>query len=263
MPDKNTSLSFVRKFYPVSPHYEGEKIFTRLDGRRAITPLLVVLLVIESTDVLFAVDSIPAVFGITQDDFLVFTSNIFAILGWPASRFFAVTGLMGKFRYIKFSLVSILVFIGVKMVLSDELPIADEVALGVIVAFLAIGVASSLLIPASPVPRVFERARVRAPGARNRISEPSVKLPSCVPLIITSTARPAAENPPPRGGWLNGWGSSSSTPGRCTAASPRFVSIAPRTPRPIRRRWSPSPASPRYGSIGPPIRRGSTPDRAT
>jgi tellurite resistance protein TerC len=148
-PGRNILVRLARKFFPVSPDYDGEKFFTRINSKRAITPLLVVLLVVESTDVLFAVDSIPAVFGITQDAFLVFTSNIFAILGLR-SLFFVLAGLFDRFRYIKFSLVFIIAFIGVKMLLSHYYPIADEVALAVIVASLAIGVVGSLLIRASP-----------------------------------------------------------------------------------------------------------------
>lgn len=142
-PDKNILVRLARRLYPVSPHYEEERFFTRIDGRHAITPLFIVLLVVESTDVLFAVDSIPAIFGITQDPFLVFTSNVFAILGLR-SLFFALAGLLHKFRFIKFSLVFILAFIGVKMVISDFYDVSDEVALAVIAAALAVGIIASL-----------------------------------------------------------------------------------------------------------------------
>jgi tellurite resistance protein TerC len=122
---------------------EGERFFTRIDGRRAITPLFLVLLVVESTDVLFAVDSIPAIFAVTQDPFLVFTSNVFAILGLR-SLYFALAGLIGKFRYLKMSLVFVLAFVGVKMILVHHHPIPTPVSLAVIGGMLSVGVLASI-----------------------------------------------------------------------------------------------------------------------
>lgn len=142
-PERNPLVKLARKIYPVTPYFEGEKFFTRLDGKRAITPMFLVLLVVESTDVLFAVDSIPAIFAVTRDPFLVFTSNVFAILGLR-SLFFALAGLMAQFRYLRFSLVFLLAFIGVKMLVSHHYPIPTQVSLAVIFGILLIGVLASL-----------------------------------------------------------------------------------------------------------------------
>ena len=116
--DFNHSLPvrLVKRLIPVSPAYDGQRFFTRIDNRLAATPLLLVLVVVESTDVIFAVDSIPAIIGITRDPFLVFTSNVFAILGLR-SMFFALSALMDKFMHLKYALAAILVFVGVKMLL--------------------------------------------------------------------------------------------------------------------------------------------------
>jgi tellurite resistance protein TerC len=143
-PDRNPLVRFARRFYPVTPHFDGPKFFTRWEGRRAVTPLFLVILVIESTDLLFAIDSIPAILGITSDPFLVFTSNVFAIMGLR-SLYFALAGMMDKFRYLKVSLVILLIFIGVKMLLSHFIHIRIPVSLGVIGGILGLGVVASLV----------------------------------------------------------------------------------------------------------------------
>jgi tellurite resistance protein TerC len=138
-------LRFARKLYPVTQDFEGHSFVTRLpDGRRAITPLMLVLLMIETTDVVFAVDSIPAVFAITSDPFLVFTSNVFAILGLR-SLYFALAGLIVLFRYLKASLVVLLAFIGVKMMVTEWVHIPPAVSLGVIGLILGAGILASVL----------------------------------------------------------------------------------------------------------------------
>lgn len=142
-PDKNPLVRLARKIYPVTPTFHADKFFVRIDGKRAITPLLIVVLVIESTDVLFAVDSIPAIFAVTRDPFIVFTSNIFAILSLR-SLYFAVAGMMSKFRYLKSSLVFVLAFVGVKMLLSHHYPIPTIVSLSVILGTLLVGVLASI-----------------------------------------------------------------------------------------------------------------------
>ncbi len=142
-PERNPLVKLARRVYPVSKTFEGERFFTRVDGRRAITPLFLVLLVVESTDVLFAVDSIPAIFAVTQDPFLVFTSNVFAILGLR-SLYFALAALIGKFRYLKMSLVFVLAFVGVKMILVHHHPIPTPVSLAVIGGMLSVGVLASI-----------------------------------------------------------------------------------------------------------------------
>jgi tellurite resistance protein TerC len=143
-PGKNFLVRLARTFYPVTDNYEGPKFFTRLGRRRAITPLLLVLLVIESTDVLFAIDSIPAIFAITTDPFIVFTSNIFAILGLR-SLYFALVAMISKFRYLKISLVFILAYVGIKMILSHYFTVPIIKSLLIIMTILGIGIIFSLL----------------------------------------------------------------------------------------------------------------------
>lgn len=139
-------LKMIRKMYPVSPGYHGRKFFITEHGKRAMTPLMVVLLMVESTDVLFAVDSIPAVFAVTQDPFLVFTSNVFAVLGLR-SLYFAIAGLLRLFRYLKQSLVVLLAFIGIKMLIKSWVDIPTLWSLLAIVAILGAGVLVSVLRP--------------------------------------------------------------------------------------------------------------------
>ena len=148
-PERNPLVRAARRLYPVSPHFEGEHFFTRLNGRRAITPLFLVLLVVESTDVMFAIDSIPAVFAITSDPFIVFTSNVFAILNLR-SLYFALAEMLARFRFLKPCLVVVLAFVGVKMLVSHLLPIPTWLSLGIVGVVLAGGVLASWLWPRPP-----------------------------------------------------------------------------------------------------------------
>jgi tellurite resistance protein TerC len=118
-PEKNLALRLARKCFAVSPELDGQKFFTRLNGRFALTPLALVLLLIETTDLIFAVDSVPAVFSVTRKAFIVFTSNIFAIIGLR-SLYFLLAGALGYFRYLKIGLSFVLAFIGVKMLLDPH-----------------------------------------------------------------------------------------------------------------------------------------------
>ena len=118
-PEKNLAIRLARKLFPVTPGFDGQKFFTRLDGRFALTPLALVLLLVETTDLIFAVDSVPAVFSVTRKAFIVFTSNVFAILGLR-SLYFLLVGAIGYFRYLKIGLSVVLVFIGVKMLLDPH-----------------------------------------------------------------------------------------------------------------------------------------------
>lgn len=146
-PEKNLVLKLFRRFVPIAEH-DG-KFFVRQAGRFFATPLFVVLLVVETTDVIFAVDSVPAILGITLDPFIVYSSNAFAILGLRA-LYFALAGLMKLFHYLHYGLSAILVFIGVKMLLHHVCEIPTGVALGVVAGILAISVAASLVFkPAS------------------------------------------------------------------------------------------------------------------
>ena len=142
-PSKSVLVRLARRVYPVTDKLDGERFFTMVDGKRAATPLFVTLLLVDFADVVFAVDSIPAIFAVTQEPFIVFTSNAFAILGLR-SLYFAIAGLMMMFKYIKFSLIFILGFVGVKMMLHHHLDIPHAISLGVIVGFLAIGIFASL-----------------------------------------------------------------------------------------------------------------------
>ena len=143
-PERNPVVRLVRRVYPVVDDFEGHRFFVRRDGKRAVTPLFVALIVVETSDVLFAVDSIPAVFAITTDPFIVFTSNVFAILGLRA-LYFALAGIIERFRYLKMSLVFLLAYIGVKMLLSHHFPIPTPVSLAIIAGILGVGVAASIL----------------------------------------------------------------------------------------------------------------------
>jgi len=143
-PDRNPLVKLFRRLFPVTETYEGEHFFIRRAGRLMATPLLLVLVMVESTDLVFAVDSIPAIFAVTQDPFLVFTSNIFAILGLR-SLYFLLAGALDKFYYLKTALAVILVFVGVKMLIVEFIKIPIIVSLGVIVGLLAIAIVASLL----------------------------------------------------------------------------------------------------------------------
>jgi tellurite resistance protein TerC len=118
-PEKNGVIRLARKLYPVTPHLDGQKFVTVWNGHRALTPLALVLLMVETTDLIFALDSIPAIFAVTTKPFIVFTSNVFAILGLR-SLYFVLAGAIAYFRYLKYGLSLVLVFIGVKMLLDPH-----------------------------------------------------------------------------------------------------------------------------------------------
>ena len=145
-PDKNPILKLVRRWIPITEQYEGKKFFVKKEGRRYATPLFVVLVVVETTDLIFAVDSIPAILSITLDPFIVYTSNVFAILGLRA-LYFALAGLMQLFHYLHYGLSAVLVFVGLKMLLTDLYPIPVGIALGVIAGILILSVIASLKFP--------------------------------------------------------------------------------------------------------------------
>ena len=142
-PERNLVLRLVRRVLPVSADYDGSKLFTRRAGALMATPLLAVLVVVETTDIMFAIDSIPAIFAITTDPFLVLSSNLFAILGLR-SLYFLLAGLLDRFVYLKHGLAALLVFAGAKILLADVLPLPIPVALAVIVGILGIAIAASL-----------------------------------------------------------------------------------------------------------------------
>lgn len=147
--DDSVVMKFVRRYVPTTPRFDKDRFFTRENGRKVATPLFLALLLVEATDVIFAVDSIPAIFAVTTDPFLVFTSNIFAILGLR-SLYFLFAGLVEKFRYLKVGLAAVLVFVGAKMTLVDFFKIPPLVSLAVIATLLGASVVASFLRPPRP-----------------------------------------------------------------------------------------------------------------
>ena len=153
-PEKNIVIRLARKIYPITTEYDGQHFFTLLNGRRALTPLALCLIMVETTDLIFAVDSIPAIFGITTEAFIVFTSNVFAILGLR-SLYFVLVGLLRHFRYLKHGMALVLVFIGFKMlvVLWEGHPAwlnfegNHDAVLGIIGAILGLSIVASVLAP--------------------------------------------------------------------------------------------------------------------
>ena len=152
-PEKNIAIRLARKLYPVTSSFEGQKFLTQLNGRRALTPLALVLLMVETTDLIFAVDSIPAIFGVTSNSFIVFTSNVFAILGLR-SLYFVLAGAIGYFRYLKVGLSVVLVFIGLKMLLDPhggvpkwfQLKVSTTMSLAIVTGIILVSVTASLLV---------------------------------------------------------------------------------------------------------------------
>ena len=145
-PSQSFILKLLRKVMPIKTDYHGENFFVLENGKRMATPLLAAVMVIEMSDLIFAVDSIPAVLSITQDTFLVYSSNIFAIIGLR-SLYFLLSGMAGKFPYLKYGISVILFFVGVKMLLSHFFPIPIVASLGVIVVILALSVLASKIFP--------------------------------------------------------------------------------------------------------------------
>jgi tellurite resistance protein TerC len=143
-PERNPLLKLVRRIVPVTNDYERDRFVVRRAGQVLVTPLLLVLLVVETTDVIFALDSIPAIFAVTRDPFLVYTSNVFAILGLR-SLYFVFAHVMGQFSYLKPGLAVVLSFVGVKMVLTDIYHIPTALSLGVIALVLAAAILASIV----------------------------------------------------------------------------------------------------------------------
>lgn len=150
-PERNPVVSWFKRLVPVTSDYREDRFFVRENGIRMATPLFVVLLLVEISDLIFAVDSIPAIFAVTTDAFIVYTSNVFAILGLR-SLYFALAGVMDKFHYLKIGLGVVLAFVGVKMLLAHTpYKIDTLVSLGVVVIILAVSVVASLLRPKRPL----------------------------------------------------------------------------------------------------------------
>ncbi len=144
-PERNPVLRLARRFFAVTPDYEGQKFFTQLNGRRALTPLALVLILVETTDLVFALDSIPAIFGVTTAPFIVFTSNVFAILGLR-SLYFVLANAISYFRYLKYGLATVLAFIGAKMLVADLIKIPSMWSLVIVVGIIVIAMLVSMLV---------------------------------------------------------------------------------------------------------------------
>lgn len=145
-PEKNPLIKLARRMFSVTQHFEGDRFFVKREAKTWATPLFLVVILIEATDLIFAVDSIPAILAISDDPFIVYTSNVFAILGLR-SLYFALSGIEKYFHYLKFGLSAILVFVGVKMCIVDFFKIPVEISLIVIVFILAIAMLASVLFP--------------------------------------------------------------------------------------------------------------------
>src|SRR5947208_487487 len=137
-------MRMCRRIFPITPEFHGEHFKVRIDGRWMLTPLALTMIVIEVTDLIFAADSIPAIFAITRDPFIVYTSNICAILGL-LSLYFLLAGLMDRFIYLRTGLAFVLAFVGIKMIIADYLPIPRNLSLGIIVLILAVTIGISIL----------------------------------------------------------------------------------------------------------------------
>jgi len=143
VPDRNPALRALRRLVPMTPDYVGSRFFARIDGNLMATPLLFALLAIEVTDLVFAMDSIPATFGITRDVFVVFTANAFAVIGLRA-LYFVLAGALDRFTYVKYGLAALLVFIGLKMLLAPILTLPILASVAAIVTIIGVSIAVSL-----------------------------------------------------------------------------------------------------------------------
>jgi len=171
-PEDGFALRMARRIIPSTNRLDGPRFLTMENGRRVATPLLMALILVEITDVIFALDSIPAIFAVTRDPFIVFTSNIFAILGLR-SLFFLLAGMVEKFSYLKIGLAAVLVFVGLKMTLVDVVKVPPALSLGVIVLLLGASIVASLLKA-----RALERAQ------RDSKSQPGAEPP--LPPVLES-----------------------------------------------------------------------------
>ncbi|HEX6135683.1 MAG TPA: TerC family protein [Longimicrobiales bacterium] len=183
--ETNRVVRLARRLLPIEPQYHGQKFFVRMDGRILVTPLFLTLLLVEISDILFAVDSIPAIFAVTRDPFIVYTANVMAILGLRA-MYFLLAGVMPRFHKLRFGLAGILMFVGIKMLLEDVYHVPVAVSLGVIALALAGTVVWSLTTPPPedselphPGPAVLDQGHAAAlhrPGTGAQDGDPRVVL---------------------------------------------------------------------------------------
>jgi len=163
-PEKNIALRLFRRVMPITNEYHGQRFTIIEAGKRVATPLLAVLVLIEATDLVFALDSVPAIFAITDDPFIVYTSNVFAILGLR-SLYFLLAGIMDSFRYLKVGLGAVLIFVGAKMTLADVYHMPIALSLGIIVALIGGSIILSLLRP---------ETEEEVPSSSSSVDEPAV-----------------------------------------------------------------------------------------
>jgi tellurite resistance protein TerC len=180
-PSKNPVLRLAQRVLPLTPRYHGQQFWVRETGRWVATPLFLVLLLVEATDLVFAIDSIPAIFAVTQEPFLVYTANVFAILGLR-SMYFLLAGVVHRFVYLKYGLAAVLVFVGVKMMLVDVYKIPVTASLAAVGVLIGASIAVSLLRPREDRPPRDAPLPTRGSGrsgvdggvvAGSAISEPS------------------------------------------------------------------------------------------
>ncbi|MDW7984526.1 MAG: TerC/Alx family metal homeostasis membrane protein [Acidobacteriota bacterium] len=176
-PEKNPVLRLFRRVFPVTPQLHGEHFFVKVQGRWHATPLLVALIAVETTDLVFALDSIPAILAITQDPFIVYTSNIFAILGLRA-LFFMLSGILGLFAYLRYGVAVILAFVGVKLLIAGYVKIPIGVSLSVVFGVLTLSILASVFLRVPPAFEVirplFQNARACAGFCRRLMADPRV-----------------------------------------------------------------------------------------
>ncbi len=157
-PEQNLFIKLARRLFPVTGAFDGDRFLTRFNGRTALTPLALVLVMVETTDLIFAVDSIPAIFAVTQKPFIIFTSNVFAILGLR-SLYFVLAGAIGFFRYLKMGLSIVLVFIGVKMLLVIwAIQIHSSLSLAIVLAIILVSIGASILAARREGKHLFDDA---------------------------------------------------------------------------------------------------------
>jgi tellurite resistance protein TerC len=145
-PEKNLVVQGFKRLIPVTPDYHGGKFFVKVGARRMATPLFLTVVVVEFSDLIFAVDSIPAIFAVTDDPFIVYTSNVFAIMGLRA-LYFALAGVLDRFCYFKYGLAAVLTFVGIKMLIADFYKVPSLAAFGVVAGILAIAMVASRVLP--------------------------------------------------------------------------------------------------------------------
>jgi len=199
----NVVLRLARRFVPVTPAYHGQRFFVRVDGATGFhwyaTPLFVVLLTVETTDLIFAVDSIPAIFAVTRDPFIIYTSNVFAILGLR-SLYFLLAAVLHRFQYLKTGIALVLVFVGLKMLLADVYEVPIGISLGVVTGVLAISIIASLVVTSLRQKKARREARRPPPSRRRPRERTHNRWLSLVLLAVPAASAPVTAGAEPEPG---------------------------------------------------------------